>query len=379
MNPENGNKLKVGVIFGGRSGEHEVSLVSANSIMKALNPEKYEVIPIGITRQGSWITGIKPDKMLDYEKQQKSAVLSIAAANTGKATLNCDPSNRGLMLHDRKSDNDSIKLDVLFPIVHGTYGEDGTLQGMLELADLPYVGCGVMASALGMDKTMAKRLFQAAGLNITPYREFLRSEWRSAPDKVITAIETELKYPCFVKPVNSGSSVGISKAKNRDSLREALDLAAKYDRKILVESFINAREIEVSVLGNDRPIASIPGEIVPCNEFYDYSAKYIDDRSELKIPADLPAEVMEQIRSDALKAYRALDCAGMARVDFFIEKETNRIIINEINTIPGFTSISMYPKLWEATGISYPELVDRLVELAIERYRDKQESLAAVA
>lgn len=379
MNPENSKKLKVGVIFGGRSGEHEVSLVSANSIMKALNPEKYEIIPIGITRQGSWLAGVKPDQMLEYSKTSDKTCLRVAAANTGMATLNCDPSNKGLMLHDRKTSNDSIKLDVLFPIIHGTYGEDGTLQGMLELADLPYVGCGVMASALGMDKTMAKRLFQAAGLNITPYKEYLRSEWRENPDKIINEIESELKYPCFIKPVNSGSSVGISKAKNRSDLHKALELAARYDRKILVEAYINAREIEVSVLGNDRPIASIPGEIVPCNEFYDYSAKYIDDRSELKIPADLPESVTEQIRSDALKAYRALDCAGMARVDFFIEKETNRIIINEINTIPGFTSISMYPKLWEATGISYPELVDRLVDLAIERYRDRQESLAAVA
>lgn len=379
MNAVSGNKLKVGVIFGGRSGEHEVSLVSANSIMKALNPEKYEVIPVGITRQGSWMVGIKPEAMLEYSKTKATGCLAFAGNATGKASLNCDPANKGLMLLDKHHSGEQIKLDVLFPIIHGTSGEDGTLQGMLELADLPYVGCGVLASAAGMDKTCSKRLFKEAGIAIAPYQEVLRSVWRTNPTKVINEIENSLGYPCFVKPVNSGSSVGISKAKNRESLKEAMDMASRYDRKILVESHIDGREIEVSVLGNDNPIASIPGEIVPCNEFYDYSAKYVDDRSELHIPADLSPELTEKIREAAIKAYRALDCAGMARVDFFLERHTNNIIINEINTIPGFTSVSMYPKLWEATGISYPELVDRLVELALERYRDKQESLAAVA
>ncbi len=374
-----GNKLKVGVIFGGRSGEHEVSLVSANSIMKALNPDKYEVIPVGITRQGSWMVGVKPDAMLEYSKTRAGGCLTFAGANSGKASLNCDPSNKGLMLLDQQKSGEQVKIDVLFPIIHGTYGEDGTLQGMLELADLPYVGCGVLASAVGMDKTFSKKLFHEAGIAIAPYREFLRSAWRKDRERVIEAIENSLGYPCFIKPVNSGSSVGISKVKNRDSLVEAMDLAARYDRKILVEAHIDGREIEVSVLGNDEPIASLPGEIVPCNEFYDYTAKYVDDRSELKIPADLPAEMIATIRETAIKAYRALDCAGMARVDFFLERKTGRLVINEINTIPGFTSISMYPKLWEATGISYPELVDKLVELAIERYQDKQESLAAVA
>ncbi len=374
-----GNKLKVGVIFGGRSGEHEVSLVSANSIMKALNPDKYEVIPVGITRQGSWMVGVKPDAMLEYSKTRAGGCLTFAGTNSGKASLNCDPSNKGLMLLDQQKSGEQVKIDVLFPIIHGTYGEDGTLQGMLELADLPYVGCGVLASAVGMDKTFSKKLFHEAGIAIAPYREFLRSAWRKDRERVIEAIESSLGYPCFIKPVNSGSSVGISKVKNRDSLVEAMDLAARYDRKILVEAHIDGREIEVSVLGNDEPIASLPGEIVPCNEFYDYTAKYVDDRSELKIPADLPAEMIATIRETAIKAYRALDCAGMARVDFFLERKTGRLVINEINTIPGFTSISMYPKLWEATGISYPELVDKLVELAIERYQDKQESLAAVA
>ncbi|NCB39710.1 MAG: D-alanine--D-alanine ligase [Erysipelotrichia bacterium] len=379
MNSEKGTRLKVGVIFGGRSGEHEVSLVSANSIIKALNPEKYEIIPVGITRQGSWMVGVKPEKMLEYSKTRSNSCLAFAGAASGKASLNCDPANKGLMLLDKQCSGEHVKLDVLFPIIHGTYGEDGTLQGMLELADMPYVGCGVLASAAGMDKTFSKRLFNDAGINIAPYKEVLRSSWRANPEKIICEVESTIGYPCFIKPVNSGSSVGISKAKNRDSFETAMNEAARYDRKILIEAHIDGREIEVSVLGNDDPIASIPGEIVPCNEFYDYSAKYIDDRSELKIPADLTPELTEEIRKTAIKAYKALDCAGMARVDFFLERKTNRIIINEINTIPGFTNVSMYPKLWEATGITYPQLVDKLVELAIERYRDKQESLAAVA
>ncbi|EKD84155.1 MAG: hypothetical protein ACD_39C00215G0001 [uncultured bacterium] len=379
MNSVPGSKIKVGVIFGGRSGEHEVSLVSAKSIMKALNPDKYEVIPVGITRQGAWMVGVKPDALLEYGKSESRSCLAFDAADGGKASLNCDPANKGLMLLDKPKAENQVQLDVLFPIIHGTYGEDGTLQGMLELADMPYVGCGVLASAVGMDKTFSKRLFRDAGIEIAPFKEVLRSRFKTSPDAVIREIESELGYPCFVKPVNSGSSVGISKAKNRDSLRTALELAAQYDRKILVEAHVNGREIEVSVLGNDDPIASVPGEIVPCNEFYDYNAKYIDDRSELHIPADLSAETAEQIRAMAIRAYKALDCAGMARVDFFLERGSNRIIINEINTIPGFTSVSMYPKLWEATGISYSDLVDRLVDYAIERYRDKQVSLATVS
>lgn len=379
MNSASGDKLKVGVIFGGRSGEHEVSLISANSIMKALNPDKYEVIPVGITRKGAWVVGVKPDALLEHEKSGSRGCLPFDSLAGGKASMNCDPSNKGLMLLDKPKSENQVKLDVLFPIIHGTYGEDGTLQGMLELADMPYVGCGVLASAVGMDKTFAKRLFHEAGIEIAPYIEVLRSKFKTDPDRIISEVEAKLGYPCFVKPVNSGSSVGINKAKNRESLYAALELAGRYDRKILIESYINGREIEVSVLGNDDPIASLPGEIVPCNEFYDYNAKYIDNRSELKIPADVPSETIEQMRSIALRAYRALDCAGMARVDFFLERGTNRILINEINTIPGFTSISMYPKLWEATGIGYSELVDRLVDLALERYRDKQESLAMVS
>jgi D-alanine-D-alanine ligase len=377
MQTRNDKKLKVGVIFGGRSGEHEVSLVSAKSVMGAIDKGKYEVIPVGITKKGSWLVGVAPEKMLPDQTSDKG--LSFIVSSADKASLNCDPSYKGLVLLDKPKAENQVKLDVLFPVVHGTYGEDGTLQGMLELADMPYVGCGVLASAAGMDKTIAKRLFRDAGIAVAPFLEFLRKDWQKNPKTILEKIEKELSYPCFIKPVNSGSSVGISKASNKEELSAGMDLASKYDRKILIEAQVEGREIEVSVLGNDEPIASVPGEIVPCNEFYDYSAKYVDNKSELRIPADLSDEIIAQIQALAIKAYKALDCAGMARVDFFLEKKTNRLIINEINTIPGFTSISMYPKLWEASGIPYNELVSKLIELAIERYQDKQQSLAAVA
>lgn len=378
MSSENKDRLKVGVIFGGRSGEHEVSLISANSVIGALNPDKYEVIPIGITRQGSWNVGVLPEMMIEDKSENKQKA-GIEFKSNNKASLTCDPTYKGLVLLENPKAESQIKLDVLFPVTHGTYGEDGTLQGMLELAGLPYVGCGVLASAAGMDKTFAKRLFRDAGLKVAPFIELLRNKWRVNPTGLAEKVIRTVGLPCFVKPVNSGSSVGISKAATKEELMAAIDLAARFDRKILVETCIEGREIEVSVLGNDNPIASVPGEIVPCNEFYDYNAKYLDNKSELKIPADFGFEITESIRALAIKAYKALDCSGMARVDFFLEKGTNCLIINEINTIPGFTSVSMYPKLWEATGISYNELVDKLVELAIERYEDKQESLAAVA
>ncbi len=373
-------KLKIGIIFGGRSGEHEVSLVSAQSVMKALNPDKYDIVPVAISRNGSWLVGTTPDKMLQNQNaDEKKIRIGLSESGAVRASLNCDPTRKGLVLLDNPSNEKQISIDVLFPVVHGTYGEDGTLQGLLELADLPYVGCGVLASSTGMDKTVAKRLFKEAGLAVGNFKEFLRKDWKNNPEKIVKEIETNFAYPVFVKPVNSGSSVGISKAKNTDELKEAIKTAAKFDRKILIESQVVGRELEVSVLGNDSPMASVPGEIVPCNDFYDYSAKYVDNKSELKIPADLSPEITEEIRKLAIKAYRALDCAGMARVDFFLEKGTNRLIINEINTIPGFTSISMYPKLWEATGINYPDLLDKLIEFAIERYEEKQESLLAVS
>jgi D-alanine-D-alanine ligase len=367
------SKIRVGVVFGGRSGEHEVSLVSARSIMKALDGDKYDVIPIGITKHGNWLVGADPQNLLP-EPTVKPQI-----ASSGRSGLIGDPSHRGMILLDSSKNVDKVKLDVVFPIVHGTYGEDGTLQGLLEMASLPYVGCGVMASALGMDKTASKKMFRDAGLPIGAFKEYLRRDWRNKADDLIADIEREFAYPCFVKPVNSGSSVGISKAHDRDELIAALNLASKYDRKILIEESINGRELEVSVLGNDDPIASLPGEIVPCNEFYDYQAKYVDDRSELRIPAPIPAHKVTEIQELAVKAFRTLDCAGLARVDFFYDEKADKLLLNEINTIPGFTSISMYPKLWEASGISYPELVSRLVDLAFERYTDKQESLKSVS
>ena len=371
----NVGKIRIGIIFGGRSGEHDVSLVSAASIMKALDKDKYEIIPIGVTRTGVWLTDVTTEMMEKYSKTKDKDALKGAR----KVVFSSDTENKGLIALNENGKNEMIKLDVVFPINHGTYGEDGTLQGMLDQADMPYVGCGVIASAAGMDKTIAKKLFKDSGLAIAPYVEILRCDWRSNPEDSIKVMEKDIGYPCFVKPVNSGSSVGITKAHNKDEFKKAMNEACKYDRKILIEKAINAREIEVSVMGNDHPKASLPGEIVPCNEFYDYSAKYIDDKSKLEIPAKLPEDLIEKIRESAVKAYKSLDGAGLARVDFFVEKGTNNIIINEINTLPGFTSISMYPKLWEATGLPYSQLLDKLIELAMERYKDKQESLASVA
>ncbi len=348
-------KTRVAVIYGGVSGEHEVSLISAASIMKALSPDKYEVIPVGITKAGHWLVGadIETLKALPQKPSEFSPYVGI------KELVDLKP-------------------DVVFPVVHGTYGEDGTIQGLLEMAKLPYVGCGVMASAVGMDKIIAKKLFETAGIEVTPYIEVRRRSWREKPEEFIAQIEKNLGYPCFVKPVNSGSSVGISKPKNKVELVAAIDEAAKFDRKILVEAFINGRELEVSVLGNDVAEASVVGEIVPSNEFYDYNAKYIDNKSGLHIPAKLDEKLSDKIRELAVAAYEAIDCAGMARVDFFLEKETNKIIINELNTIPGFTSISMYPKLWEESGLVYEELVDRLITLSLERFEDRNESLAGI-
>jgi D-alanine-D-alanine ligase len=362
-------KIKVGVVFGGRSGEHEVSLVSAKGIINAMDKEKYEVVPIGITKEGRWIASGDPMKALEAGTPEKS----VPAALLG------DPSQRGLMRLEESETAVTTtarlsEIDVVFPVLHGPYGEDGTVQGLLELADVPYVGAGVLGSALGMDKALMKTVFQARGLPVVEYLVIKRKEWESDPQGVMQRIEDTLDYPYFIKPSNLGSSVGISKVHQRSELAPALDLAARYDRKMLAERGVNAREIEVSVLGNDDPIASVPGEIIPCREFYDYVAKYIDDRSELVIPADLPPETTQRIREMAVEAYLAVDCAGMARVDFLLDKDSGQIYLGELNTIPGFTPISMYPKLWEASGISYSELIDRLIELALERHADKSKS-----
>ncbi len=355
-------KIRVGILFGGRSGEHDVSLTSAASVMKALDPARYEVVPIGITREGHWRIGSAALRLLPEVLEKGEPV-----------TPSVDPSAPKLIpLRSHSPALDSRRdLDVIFPVLHGTFGEDGTVQGLLELAGVAYVGAGVLGSAVGMDKDVMKRLFRDAGLPIVPWEVLLRSDWESDPHAAQKRIERRLRYPLFVKPANLGSSVGISKVSRAAGLQGAIGLAAQYDRKIIVEKGIDAREIECSVLGNDRPEASVPGEIVPVNEFYDYEAKYIKEGSDLIIPARLPARQSRRVQALAVAAFQAIDCAGMGRVDFLLDRKTRKIFVNEINTIPGFTPISMYPKLWEASGLPYPKLLDRLIELALERHQQK--------
>mgnify|MGYP000372837103 CR=1 FL=1 len=355
-------KLIIGVVFGGRSGEHEVSLVSARSVMAALDRERYEVVPIGITRDGRWLTEGDPMARLE--------AMAAGRPDPGPAEEPCPSGRRALI--PGLGPAGLPQIDVLFPVLHGPYGEDGTIQGLCEMAGLPYVGAGVLGSALAMDKVATKRVLQASGLQVVDFVETSRAQWAQRPAEVLAEIESRLGYPCFVKPANLGSSVGITKAHDRDELCRGLDLAAAYDRRLLVERGLEAREIEVSILGNEDPQASVPGEIVPCREFYDYRAKYTDGRSELLIPAPLAEALSEEIRRLAVLAYRALDIAGMARVDFLLERSTGRPYVSELNTIPGFTAISMYPKLWEASGLPYPRLLDRLIELALARFAERQ-------
>ena len=366
-------KLRVGLIFGGRSGEHEVSLASARSVMANLDKERYEVVPIGITKDGSWHMGTEADRLQGGQDIQGE--IGAAAQNdaTTAVTLTGDPSLRRLIpVQGGEQLRDNGELDVIFPVLHGTYGEDGALQGMLEMANVPYVGCGVLGAALGMDKEKMKMLFQNIELPIIDYQVYRRNEWERTPESILDALEQHLGYPVFVKPANLGSSVGINKAHNRTELVDAMQVAAEYDSKIVVERGINCRELECAVLGNDEPLASVVGEVIASNEFYDYNAKYIDNKSQIIIPAPLPQGIAEQIRNEAVRAFLALDLSGLARIDFFLEKETNRVYINEVNTLPGFTEISMYPKLWEASGLPYAELLDRLIELARERHADRQ-------
>ncbi|MHB1294300.1 MAG: D-alanine--D-alanine ligase family protein [Anaerolineae bacterium] len=361
-----GKKIRVAVIFGGKSGEHEVSLASARSVMAAMNPEKYEIHPVGISKEGRWLTSGDPMARLASGEEP-------AAEPSEGSLVACG--SRELVPGTQAERFPSV--DVVFPVLHGTYGEDGTVQGLLELAGLPYVGAGVLGSAVGLDKVASKAAFIVNGLPVVDYVLVMRRRWQDRPDSVVAEVERRFSYPVFIKPANMGSSVGVSKAHNQAELRTGLDLAARYDRKILVEVAVDAREIECSVLGNDDPIVSVLGEVVPSNEFYDYRAKYVDDASALYIPADLPAETTRTIQDLAVRAFQALDCAGMARADFFVCRQTGQVYVNELNTIPGFTSISMYPKLWEASGIPYPELIDRLIALAIERSEDRKASETA--
>lgn len=359
-------RIRVGIVFGGRSGEHEVSLRSARSVMDAIDKEKYEVLPVGITKEGHWIAGGDPMK-----------ALTAGSSDARPAALLGEPGDRTLKaiepVQDAKTASlrDIATLDVIFPVLHGTYGEDGTVQGLLELADVPYVGAGVVGSAVGMDKAVFKKVMITEGVPVLPHLLVLRAEWEYDHEKVLNTIEAALHYPIFVKPANLGSSVGINRAANRDELSAALDDAARYDRRLLAEQGIEAREIEVSVLGNDNPIASVPGEVIPGDVFYSYSDKYLSDQAKLLIPAPLDSQTVALAQDLAVRAFKAIDCAGLARCDFLLDKQTGQLWMNEVNTIPGFTSISMYPKLWEASGISYSELIDRLIQLALERYSDK--------
>ena len=343
-------KTRVGVIFGGRSGEHEVSLRSAESIIKSLDPSKYEVVPVAITHEGRWLGS-------------KNSIAMLSAGEAIQTAL-----TRGEPMAVLPEPRSKADVDVFFPIVHGTYGEDGTIQGLLELAGIPYVGAGVLGSAVGMDKDVMKRLLREAGL---PVGDFWVTR-SSDIDSFVRTFSAELPYPVFVKPANLGSSVGITKVRAAGELAAALAVAAEFDRKIVVEKGIDAREIELSVLGNDHPKASIPGEIVPAREFYDYQAKYVDDDSRLIIPAPLSEAQVRQAQELAVRTFQALDCAGMGRVDLFLERPTGKFLVNEINTLPGFTSISMYPKLWEASGLAYSDLLDQLIQLAIERHAEKK-------
>src|SRR6202051_3229534 len=350
-------RLRVGVIFGGRSGEHEVSLASAASVIRALDPEKYEAVPIGIGKDGRWFIGTPAQKMLPDVLRQGHRVM-----------LSADPSVGALLpLEDRAAG--SQRVDVIFPVLHGTFGEDGTVQGLLDLAGLPYVGSGVIGSAVGMDKDVQKSLFLQGKLPVGDFLAVPRTEWEKSRAKVLREIGKKFKFPVFVKPATLGSSVGMTKAHDAKELAAAMDFAGEFAQKIMVERAIRGREIELSVLGNEDPTASIPGEIIPHREFYDYAAKYLEEGTRLLIPAKLSKAQVKKFQEYAVRAFRTLDLLGMARVDFFLENRTGRILLNEVNTIPGFTSISMYPKLWEASGLPYQQLLDRLIELALAQHR----------
>ncbi|MBI3979210.1 MAG: D-alanine--D-alanine ligase [Chloroflexi bacterium] len=393
-------RLRVGVLFGGRSGEHEVSMNSARTIIAALNPEKFEAVPIGITRDGAWIASGDPFALLEADvaarqladAQARSTAGAVVAGNEDLSACGGNPSDTSSLLPvlaggaatgdgeralmepfaNWLSRESRLDLDVVFPILHGPFGEDGTVQGLLDLAGVPYVGSGVLASAVGMDKVLMKAVFAQHGLAQTDYQVVFRRAWEWNRERILDEVVDRFRYPIFAKPANLGSSVGVSKARTRDELAAAIDKAARYDRKVLVEQGVDAREIEVGVLGYDDPIASALGEVRPRREFYDYVAKYFNDASEFIIPAELPDVLTRQIQRLAIAAFKAIDAAGMARVDFFVERATGRVLVNEINTIPGFTRLSLYPKLWQASGLSCAELVDRLIHLALERHADRQ-------
>jgi D-alanine-D-alanine ligase len=368
-------KIRVGVVYGGRSGEHEISLRSARSVIEALEREKYEVVPIAITKQGKWLGAADAVKLLPNETGRLVPAKIINNASQDVAIIG-DPSHSGLVaLESDKEQAVSQPLDVIFPVLHGTYGEDGTLQGLLEMAGVPYVGCGVLASSCGMDKVAMKSLFRDAGLPICKYVWFLRNEWERDAAPIRRRIKREIGFPAFVKPANLGSSVGISKATDNASLDKAIELASRYDRKIIVEEGLDAREIECAVIGNDVPKASLPGEYVVFDEaakFLDYTEKYSSTgHVDFVVPAPLSKSLIKKIQDMAVRAFRAIDGAGLARVDFFLRRDTKELLVNELNTLPGLTNVSGYPKMWEASGVPFTEILNQLIELAFERHRDK--------
>ena len=389
-------KLRVGILFGGRSGEHEVSLLSAASVLEAIDKSKYEVVPIGITKEGRWVTALHAENLLRGKSSEENVRASHLRAGDPQATTTAAvlaagdgiivppmPAAESLVPFESTAPApagaEAVQVDIIFPVLHGTFGEDGTIQGLLELADIAYVGAGVLGSAAGMDKDVMKRLFADAGLPLVRHATVLRREWQNNASKICKLIESKLKYPVFVKPANLGSSVGISKVHGRGELPAAMDQAGGYDRKIIVEQGVGgkrgkAREIECSVLGNDDAQASIAGEIIPGKEFYDYAAKYRDEGSELLIPAKLNKSQMKSVQQMAVAAFRAVDCSGLARVDFLMDPKSGKIYVNEINTMPGFTAISMYPKLWAASGVNYRQLIDRLIKLGVERHEEKKKN-----
>ncbi len=391
------DKIRVAFIFGGRSSEHDVSNYTAASVLQNLNRDRYEPVLIGITKSGRWLRYNGPEELIGSGAWELNAAQDGAdsSGGSGKPVADCidstDNSKINKSVNDiRDTDRAEVTVvscrgkqvadicevrrsaDVVFPLLHGCNGEDGTVHGFLELADLPYVGSGVLGSALGMDKAFAKIIFEKTGIPQCRHMVVRRREIRSDTGRIADEIQSALGFPCFIKPSNSGSSIGISKAHCREELAAALELAALYDSRILAEEFISCREIECAVLGNDEPEASITGEVIPSNEYYDYEAKYIKNDSKLIIPADIPQAKSDEIREYAVRAFKALDCSGLARADFFLQKETGRVYINELNTMPGFTSISMYPKLWAASGLPYPKLIEKLIDLAFVRYEDKK-------
>ncbi|MDT5271340.1 MAG: D-alanine-D-alanine ligase [Acidobacteriota bacterium] len=373
-------KIRLGVIYGGRSGEHEISMRSARSVIEAVDPEKYEVIPVAITKEGRWLSPAESALMLPESARLRLSNYPVDGAD-GPTTLVVDPSRGGLLRQEGAGASDQ-RLDVVFPVLHGTYGEDGTIQGMLEMAGIPYIGCGVLASSCGMDKVTMKTLFRHAGLPVCKYDWFLRHEWEGKPAEIRVRVERRLGYPCFVKPANLGSSVGVSRADDEETFVKAVNLAARYDRKIIVEEGLDAREIECAVMGNDEPEASLPGEYVVHDEqakFLDYTEKYSSTgHVEFVVPAPIPRRLSRRIQELAVRAFKAVDGAGFARVDFFLRRDTNKLLVNELNTIPGLTEVSGFPKMWDASGVTFTKVIDRLVEFAFERHTEKSRNATSL-